>query len=810
MPLPVYRLRRILAATAVLLTALVAGMYFYARSRTTNALKTIPKKIGYDIKQTAHGFQFSKSDGQRTLFTVEASDVKEFKLNANAELHNVNIVVYGRDSSRYDQISGDDFAYNQKTGDVTAMGDVSIDLVANPAGLSSPDQSTPKELKNPIHLKTRDLIFNKNTGNAWTDARVEFRTPQASGSAVGIKYEGKSSELTLAAQIHLELSGPQAAVIDAKHGVITNEPRQIVLDQPRLTRESGNLQADQATFHLGAENHVENIVATGDVRMEGRSIPPKASSKAAAHQISAAQKPIDQQGPSAMRGRSDRAEFLFVPGGDLLRTANLSGQVQFEETGSRPMQGEAGRVVLDFAGQNKLQNVHALENVRLVQKQWDTSASPKTPSSPQELDLSASAIDFKVAAGRFLQQAVTAGAAQITIAQLSTAKSPPTPQRTVVTAGKFIADFAQSEGGNHLASIHGSPDARIVSSTPGQPDRVSTSDSVDATFLPQGGIETITQTGQFRYADNLGADKRMQAWADSARYTPANQMLLLIGSPRLANGGMATTANTIRINRANGDALADGDVKSTYSDVKEDPNGALLASSSPIHVTAQTMTAHNAPATALYKGNVRLWQDANVIQAPSIQFDRDHRHVTALGTPTQPVQTILVQSEKPSKPVTDKTHRSAKAASTPSGTSPITITAAKVTYADSERRVHYEGGVLAKATEFTASAKTADAYLVPRGQITSIQPVATPGQLDRMVAEGNVLVQQPNRRAEGQKLVYTTAEDKFVLTGGPPSIFDAEQGKITGVSLTFFRRDDRVLVEGEASSPVVTRTRVAR
>jgi lipopolysaccharide export system protein LptA len=79
-----------------------------------------------------------------------------------------------------------------------------------------------------------------------------------------------------------------------------------------------------------------------------------------------------------------------------------------------------------------------------------------------------------------------------------------------------------------------------------------------------------------------------------------------------------------------------------------------------------------------------------------------------------------------------------------------------------------------------------------------------------MVAERDVVIQQPNRRADGQKLVYTAADDKFVLTGGPPSIFDAEQGKITGVSLTFFRRDDRVLVEGEASTPVVTTTRVAR
>ncbi|HEV2697861.1 MAG TPA: hypothetical protein VGU90_07700, partial [Terriglobales bacterium] len=59
-------------------------------------------------------------------------------------------------------------------------------------------------------------------------------------------------------------------------------------------------------------------------------------------------------------------------------------------------------------------------------------------------------------------------------------------------------------------------------------------------------------------------------------------------------------------------------------------------------------------------------------------------------------------------------------------------------------------------------------------------------------------------------LVYTAKDDKFVLTGGPPSIFDAEHGKITGVSLTLFRHDDRVIVEGDSSSPAVTQTRVVR
>jgi lipopolysaccharide export system protein LptA len=426
-----------------------------------------------------------------------------------------------------------------------------------------------------------------------------------------------------------------------------------------------------------------------------------------------------------------------------------------------------------------------------------------------------------VSEGHILQRAETSGAAQITISP------PPEPaassthpaQHTIVTAAKFEAQFAAVDGRNRLTRVHGAPNARIVSSSDGQPDRVSTSDSVDGAFLPQGGIESITQQGNVVYTDNQGPDKRMQAWATKARYTPADQMLLLTGDPRVSNGGMATTAKAIRINRATGDAFAEGDVKTTYSELKEQPDGALLASSSPIHVTARTMTAHNSPALALYTGNARLWQDANVIEAPSIQFDRDRRFVTAQGTSAQPVQTILVQKEDLQKGTAHG--ENAGKTSSPKGkaptkgpqqtsSSPIAVTAAKLTYADAERKVHYEGGVVAKGANFTASAKTMDAYLLPRSQTSTNQSFNGPGQLDHMVAQTDVVVQQPNRRADGQNLVYTAADDKFVLTGGSPSIFDAEQGKITGVSLTFFRGDDRVLVEGEGSTPVVTTTRVAR
>jgi lipopolysaccharide export system protein LptA len=820
MPLPIYRLRRWLAVIAVLFTATVSGMYFYARLRQRNVLKELPNKIGVDIKQTANGFQFSKSDGKRTLFTVQADSLKQFQLDGSAELHHVSVILYGRDSSRFDQIYGDDFSYDKKSGNITAHGDVQIDLESNPTGGTGPDQGTPRELKNPIHLETTDLIFNQDSGDAFTSARVDFRTPQATGWAVGVQYSGKSNTLTLVSQIHVTLGGPQAGTLVATHGRITHDPHQVVLENPRLERANGTMQSEEATFFLGPENEVQRILATGNVNAESSG---------------------DDAGQT--RGRADEAEMFLIGKQNLLHTATLTGNVHVERIGSQPMQGDAGRAILDFIGRNELKKVHATDGVHLAQHRNGTSPpatatsehASQRASEPQDFDLTAPTVDFFIAGANRLDHAETSGAAQITISpaqnsDLATAQA--SPQHTVVTAGRFDAKFAATpDGSSRLTSIHGAPDAKIVNFTPQLPDRVSTSQMLDALFLPQGGIFSIIQKGNVAYDDGQVPTKRTQAWADKAVYTPADRILVLTGSPRVSEGSMATTARTIRINRDTDDAFADEDVKSTYSELQEQPNGALLASASPIHVTSASMTAHNSPSVALYRGNARLWQDANIVEAPSIQFDRDRRFLIAQGTPTQPVSTMLVQAKltqpdnsqhsqpgkvqantaPASKPqAKGESKAKAKSEEKPADDGPVAITSARLTYADADRLAHYEGGVIAKGSNFTASSSTMDAYLVPRSQTSSNQSLAGSCQLDHLVAKGNVIVQQPTRRAEGKTLVYTASDDKFVLTGGPPSIFDAERGKVTGVSLTFFRGDDRVLVEGEASTPVVTQTRVAR
>jgi lipopolysaccharide export system protein LptA len=203
------------------------------------------------------------------------------------------------------------------------------------------------------------------------------------------------------------------------------------------------------------------------------------------------------------------------------------------------------------------------------------------------------------------------------------------------------------------------------------------------------------------------------------------------------------------------------------------------------------MTAHRTPSVALYTGNVRLWQDSDVVQAPSIEFDQVHRSMVAQGN-GQPVSTILAQVDNSGR------------------TTLVTITSERLTYTDERQVANFEGNVVARSADLVMTASRMDAYLTPRSQSAPTTATGGQSQLDRIVAQGKVLVQEPARRATGEKLVYTASDDKFVLTGGPPSIFDAEHGKITGDSLTFFKRDDRVLVEGRGASPTVTTTRVAR
>ncbi|MGA3089444.1 MAG: LPS export ABC transporter periplasmic protein LptC [Terriglobales bacterium] len=783
---PVTRLRRWFALSAILMVASVAGMYFYAQMRMHKVVHDIPAKLGLDIQQTAEGFSLSKSAEGRTQFTVSASKAVQFKEGNRAELHNVKIVVYGKDASRFDRIASDDFEYDPGSGNVTAKGRVLIDLQANPQGIRSGDQTPPEQIRNPIHLETDGLTFNKNTGDASASGKVVFQTPQASGSAVGIQYVASTGTMTLLSAVAMVVNRPQPVHLHADRGVITKQPHQVVLTTVHMTRAKQDTRADEATFFLRDDNTVDHVVAVGDVQSELRG---------------------RQSSNSETHASSDRSELFLTGTRNLLTTAVLSGHVHLASLGTQPAEAFAGRVTLHFAGQQILETVHAEDNVRLLETNHPSGTGVERSAQllsakggTQDLEMTAPTMDFWVKDGRLLERAETSGPPRILITQ------PGTNQRTVVTAAKFTGKFT---GENRLSTLHGEPEAKIVSSviseekteartlaasppgTQATPDRVSTSQMLDVAFLPAGGVESITQTGNLVYVD--GTEK---AWAQRGEYTTADQLLVLNGSPRVVDAGMTTTAHAMRMNRATGDAFAEGNVKSTYSDLKPQPDGGMLASSDPIHVTSRSMSARHSSAVAVYTGDARLWQNANLVLAPVLQFDRDHRTLLAYGeaqpASAQPVSTLLVEVDKTGK------------------ATPVHISSARLNYVDADRKILLEGGVTVQASDATMTAQHMTVFLRPRSQSSVPDARATPEQIDHIIAEERVVITEPTRHATGEHLLYTSDDDKFVLTGGPPSIFDAERGKTTGDSLTFYRHDDRVLVEGKETSPAVTRTQVAR
>ena len=69
-------------------------------------------------------------------------------------------------------------------------------------------------------------------------------------------------------------------------------------------------------------------------------------------------------------------------------------------------------------------------------------------------------------------------------------------------------------------------------------------DKLDVTFAPDGGVQKLIQTRQFRVsrASANPTPAARSAFADVATYTPGDEMLVLTGSPRVIDGGMTTTA----------------------------------------------------------------------------------------------------------------------------------------------------------------------------------------------------------------------------------------------------------------------------
>src|SRR5215813_11435985 len=730
MPVNPRLLRRLFAASAVIVVLIVCAFYLRGVLKVKR-LGNIPK-IPSNVAQSTKGFTFSKSEGGRTLFTIHAAQAEQLKESGRAELHDVNIIIYGRESNRFDQIYGADFVYDPRTGDVVTKGEVHIDLESDATGASRPDQAPPQEMKNPIHLKTSGLVFNHKTGLAETKERIEFRVPEATGSAVGATYDSRSSQLTLQSAVRIVTTEKQKATITAQKAIITKEPLKAVLQSARVDQQTRSIQANRVTALLRNDNTIERVLGEGDVRME-------------------------DTGPKGFKLSAPQAELLLA-GKEQLRSGTISGGVTFEGRGASPAHGSAKRLLLDFGARNLLTKLRAQESVQLAQGPAEKS-----------MQLQSDGLDVFVGNGKKPERAVTSGAAKVMVTQSRTS--------TTITADEFRAKF---NARGRPASMTGGANVKTVSVTPGKADQVTTSREIIATFNDQNAVQELEQNGDFRYQQG-----QQTATSERARYLPADDLLTLTGSPRVQDSGSTLTAETVQFNRKTNIAVAQRDVKTTYTDLKAQPNGGMLGSADPIHVTGTSMVANRNNDQAKFT-SARLWQSANIVEAPVITFDKPHRSLQAQSSPQARVSSVFTQVDKSGKSV------------------PANVTADRLSYVDAERKAVFSGNVIVKSAETTITADTVQVLLSPRGNQGG-------SQLDRIIAQGEIQIEQPTRKATGNQLVYTGQDEKLVLTaaaGRRPSIFDAERGQISGDSLTFYKHDDRVLVDSKDSSQTLIQTRI--
>jgi lipopolysaccharide export system protein LptA len=730
MPFDPKRLRKIFAGGAVFVFVIALGFYLRGIFKPQETIPDTPKNIPSGVEKSATGFNLSKSEGGKTLFTIHAASVQQYKEGGRAALHDVSITVFGRNQDRSDQIYGADFAYDPVAKVVSAEGEVRIDLEAVSTA-ATPAAGPAEETRNLIHVKTSALTFNENTGIAQTKAAIEFRVPEGNGSAVGATYDSHGGVLTLKSAVRITSTGPRKATITGQSATITKNPSRIVMQSAKVEELQRVISADKVTVFMGDDNNIERVVGSGNL-----------------HASSTGAKAFEINAPEGE---------LEMAGANQARRGILSGGVTFASKGNSPAEGKAGKILLTFAADNRLSKARAEDSVQLKQG----------PAGKSQ-ELHAVALDLSVKDGRRLEKAVTSGGpAEIVRDQA--------PGKTTISAGHFETVFNDQ---NRPVSLYGTPDAKIVDSVPGKPDRILTSRELTAKFNDKGEIISADQTGDFHYQEGT-----QTASAERAKYAAAEETIVLSGSPRVidANQGITLTAESIQLNRKSRNAFAQDNVKTTYSKMGAQPGGAMLGSADPIHVTGSSATMNSATGVARYT-KARLWQGPNIVEAPTISFDRTKRSLQAQGGQGGRVASVFVQKDKNGK------------------LTPVNVTSDRLSYVDAERRAVFSGNVVVHAQDAMITSATVQVILLPKKGQAENQSAS---QLERIEAQGDIKIEQGSRKATGNKLVYTAAEEKMVLTGTPeklPSIFDAERGQISGDSLTFFTHDGRVLVDsGETS-----------
>lgn len=800
----VEKLRLGLAVGAGLLVLVVAGFLAFAHYRSMLFKANLPGKLGADITREANGYTWSQTVQGRTVFTLHAAKLEQ-RQNGKYTLHDVGIVLYGRKQDRTDRIYGKEFEYDQAEGIVRGVGQVHMDLEA-PAPANGEHKKAPTgqpgEEEGVIHVLTSGLVYLEKLQVAATSEDIEFAQGQMKGWAHGADYSADSGVLVLQSAVRLNgLTKGGPVVVTASRAEWNRGEQTLNLKTAKAVTSEQTIEAAHAVVDLTTAGQPEKMQAEGRVsvtRNEGGVL------------------------------NAARANVTFGPNGKAREAQFLGGVTYTDDEAARHTRGQSqdARVNFDGMGQAERMVMTGAAEIEERERGAASEAWNTRNVAGQTVDVALGPAAGK--AGRTeIREAHATGAARVLVVNEGSSKTPTAKTTTEMTGDDLKAHFL---AGNRVERVLGAGHTVLHQVNGAGVDEVSSGDTTELVFravaggvkkarvggmqgeaeelvsaVQVGHVSTVRKHGQVKAGTTVPVMVVEKATADRAAFDADADRVTLTGSVQMTNVSSTLWGGRVVVERGSGDATAEGGVRVNYAQVAKDGSDG-----EPVHVTADHAALKRvamakgvkAPSddTAFFYGvagkPARLWQGSSQVQAPVLKFEEGMRRLTANGPGAgMVVHSVLVGS-------TGKAGKKAP--------SVVRVASRELVYTDGTREAVFSGGVLAEDTDGSIRSKKVTAYLSSApaagekkdGAVTKKAPEGfLGGSVERVVSAGDVAIDQPGRHGTGEQLVYTAADQMFVLTGtreAPPKMVDETRGTVTGESIRFHTGDESVVVAGES------------
>jgi lipopolysaccharide export system protein LptA len=781
------------ATLALLLAFATAAVYVQHKVIARVQKRGAPPAAPLNVERQSNGLTFSKVDGDRKIFTVEASKSTEFRNQEASLLEEVKITIFGQQGDRHDVIRTHSCQYAKANGAINCSGAVQIDL-QTAAEAESAKKRGAKETAGPTgHVETRNVTFDQASGAARTSERVTFKFPEGSGEAMGVEYNSQLGTMKLLRDVKMTLvqsggpvgtAGQQVHVTGASLD-FDRDTRLLHLEGPAHAQtQTAQLDAGEMTLNLNEDFRARKLLAMAG----GHGKRPHAVSSAASGPMDLTANVLtawfDQDGGLERLDASGKVEGSRKTGAeDEEFTAANSSVELWPEINQPKLINMDGGVILKTSAKTGQTRKLETDKARME----FTEGSNDRPSQPKRAET------------------LTPGTIQWTDAQGSgqVVDSPDAGKdkatRTKLSADKFVLDLA----GGRATQLAANGNVQAQRDMPGAPSQITTAKRGVAHLLASGGWSQIelNENVKFKEGDRSGQ-------ADHAVAVSASQITTLSGQAIVRDASTETRAANIIFRQASGDIRADGGVRSRTFSARGTGSQASGTtpqfSNGPANITAEKMQANAKSGRALYSGHARLWQGDSVLEADSIELLQKSRQLNATGK----VRSVFPQAAGHDTTSSSATNRLSRKASL------WHIASDTFTYLDLENRAHLEGNVVVRSDAQRMRSDMLDLYFThanTAGAAENGSSGATGAQqISRAVGTGAVVVDEQTRKATAERAEYTAADGKFVMSGGTPTLFDGTQGTTTGRQLTFFLADDTIIVDSEKGSRTLTKHQVQK